>query len=93
MEDTKYKDMDWAEGSPVEGERYASNAHFTGQHLGAPMQDAADTNGANEDPYYREHNTARFGTITQDAAGEMPELDTGEEPETEPENPGGGEGA
>lgn len=62
----KYGNVDWPEGSPIEGERMATSGEYTGQHKGAPMQDAAE--GADNEPYLRARETVRFGTLTPDAA-------------------------
>lgn len=64
--DVKYVDQKWPAETPVEGEQLSVNGHYTGQHIGSTMQDAMHEDG-NNDPYYVEHNTVRFGTITQDA--------------------------
>lgn len=64
---TKYADQNWAVGTAVAGEKLSANGYYTGQHKGAPTQDALG-GAANIDPYDVEHNTVRYGTITQDAA-------------------------
>lgn len=61
----KYGNVDWPEGSPIEGERLATNGEYTGQHVGAPMQDALS--GADNEPYMRARETVRYGTLTPDA--------------------------
>lgn len=78
----KYKPQVFPEGHPVEDERLSTNGFYTGEHKGVPMQDYADPeeNGQNEDPYWVENNTVRFGTIMQDATeGSMPEVDEGDD--------------
>lgn len=62
----KYGNVDWPEGSPIEGERLATNGEYTGQHNGTPMQDALS--GADNEPYLRARETVRYGTLTPDAA-------------------------
>lgn len=59
-----YGNVDWPEGSPIEGERLATNGEYTGQHKGAPMQDAAS--GADNEAYLRARETVRYGTLTPD---------------------------
>lgn len=61
----KYGNVDWPEGSPIEGERLATNGEYTGQHVGTPMQDALS--GADNEPYLRARETVRYGTLTPDA--------------------------
>lgn len=64
----KYSNVNWPEGSPIAGERLATNGHYTGEFKGTPMQDAksADANA----PHYVEGATVRLGTMTQDAIDE-----------------------
>lgn len=62
----KYENTTWAEGTPIAGERLATNGHYTGMHKGAPAQDALT--GADNAAYVVERNTDHFGTITPDAA-------------------------
>lgn len=71
----KYKDVNFPEGSPIVGERMATNGFYTGQHKGTPMQDAKveGVQGAKQ----VEANTVRYGTIMGDA------LDTKTFPEKE----------
>lgn len=61
----KYADLNWHSGSPVAGERLATNGYYTGQHKGTPMQDAkaSGTQAAKS----VEANTVRYGTIMGDA--------------------------
>jgi hypothetical protein len=87
MAKKNYQPLDWAEGSPVAGERYATNGHYTGHYKGTPTQDALADTDANINGHQRENATPHIGTITQDAAGEMPELETDGE-----EEPGTGDG-
>ena len=61
----KYGNVDWPEGSPIEGERLATNGEYTGQHIGTTMQDAAS--GADNEAYLRARETVRYGTLTPDA--------------------------
>lgn len=61
----KYGNVNWPTGSPIAGERMATAGEYTGQHKGAPMQDALKN--ADNDPYYKERQTVRYGTITPDA--------------------------
>lgn len=81
----KYKNQVFPEGHPVEGERLSTNSHYTGEHKGVPLQDYADPqDGQNNDAYYVENKTIRFGTVLQDAIeGATPEVDTGEEDDGE----------
>lgn len=60
-----YGNANWPEGSPIAGERMATNGEYTGQHKGTPMQDSLD--GADNDPYLRARGTVHYGTITPDA--------------------------
>lgn len=64
MAKVKYTDVNWPVGSPIAGERLATNGNYTGQHKGSVTQDAAT--GADNNPYYVERVTERFGTILQD---------------------------
>lgn len=61
----KYANVDWPDGSPVEGERLATNGEYTGHHVGIPIQDALP--GADNAPYLRARETVRYGTLTPDA--------------------------
>ena len=65
MAEVKYNDVNWAEGTPVAGERLATNSHYTGEHIGVPMQDAS-VSGV-EAAHGVETATVRYGTIMQDA--------------------------
>lgn len=66
--EVKYNNVDWAEGTPIAGERLATNGHYTGEHKGTPMQDAkhAEANVA----HCVESAIVRYGTMMQDAADE-----------------------
>lgn len=64
----KYNNVDWAEGTPIAGERLATNGYYTGEHKGAPIQDAKQT--ATNDAHYVQAVTVRLGTMCQDAADE-----------------------
>ena len=48
------------------GDRIATNACYTGQKLGKPLQDAAT--GADNAPYVTERGIVHCGTILQDSA-------------------------
>ena len=61
----KYGNITWPDGSPIEGERLATAGEYTGQHKGAVIQDALE--GADNEPYFRERETVRYGTLTPDA--------------------------
>lgn len=61
----KYANVDWAEGTPISGERLATNGHYTGEHKGTVMQDAKDSKA--NSAHYVEGATVRLGTMTQDA--------------------------
>lgn len=62
-----YDNVNWAEGTPIAGERLATNGHYTGEFKGTPLQDAAvDIRVA----YEVEMNTIRYGTLTPDAKDE-----------------------
>lgn len=66
--EVKYANVNWPEGTPIAGERLATNGHYTGEHMGTPTQDAkyAEANT----PHYEEGVTVRYGTMTQDAIDE-----------------------
>lgn len=67
----KYENQIW--GEPITGERLSTNGHYTGEHKGTVMQDAAV--GGTEQPYAVEEGTVRYGTIMGDAVeGSMPAL-------------------
>lgn len=66
---TKYVDQKWPADTPVEGEQLSVNGYYTGEHMGTPMQDGMYPD-ANTDPYYVEHVTVRYGTMTQDGASD-----------------------
>lgn len=69
----KYQNQVW--GEPITGERLSTNGHYTGEHLGAPTQDALGANTTNKDARYVEGVTVRYGTITHDAIeGSTPEV-------------------
>ena len=61
--EVKYQNQIW--GEPIAGERLSTNGHYTGEHLGTPIQDAK--NEASNAPHYAESATIRYGTMTQDA--------------------------
>ena len=60
---------------PVTGGRLSTNGHYTGEHIGTPMQDALGASTTNINAHYVEDVTVRYGTITQDAIeGSTPEV-------------------
>lgn len=61
--EVKYENQIW--GEPITGERLSTNGHYTGEHMGTPMQDAKDASA--NTPHYVEGVTVRYGTMTQDA--------------------------
>ena len=65
----KYNNVDWGEGTPIAGERLATNGHYTGEHKGTPTQDVKATSEANA-PHYRETGIVRLGTMLQDVKDE-----------------------
>lgn len=65
----KYANVNWPEGTPVAGERLATNGHYTGEHKGTPMQDKLG-NGTSNAAHYVEGAIVRYGTMMQDAADE-----------------------
>lgn len=65
MAEVKYNDVNWASGTPIAGERLATNGHYTGEHIGTPMQDAAS--GATNAAHYVETAAVHYGTIMPDA--------------------------
>lgn len=62
----KYNDVVWGEDTPIAGERLATNGHYTGEHKGAPMQDAKGDVTSNA-AHYRETGIVRLGTMMGDA--------------------------
>ena len=69
----KYQNQTW--GEPLTGERLSTNGHYTGEHLGTPIQDTLGTDTTNANAHYVEDVTIRHGTITQDAIeGSTPEV-------------------
>jgi hypothetical protein len=66
IKEVKYSNVNWAENTPISGERLATNGHYTGEFKGTPMQDAknADANA----PHYVEGAIVRLGTMMGDAA-------------------------
>lgn len=74
--EVKYRSQVWHEH--IIGERLSTNGHYTGEHLGAPTQDALGADTTNENARYVDDVTVRYGTITQDAIeGSTPEVDIG----------------
>ena len=61
----KYNNVEFPEGSPIAGERMATNGNYTGQHKGTPMQDAK-VDGVQAAKQV-EANIVRYGTIMGDA--------------------------
>lgn len=73
--EVKYKDVNWPVGTPIAGERLATNGHYTGEHKGTVMQDAL-TEGTDA-AYSVENATVRLGTMMQDAKdGHFPAVAT-----------------
>ena len=66
IKEVKYSNVDWAEGTPIAGERLATNGHYTGEQKGTPLQDAKHTE-ANA-THYVENSIVRLGTMMGDAA-------------------------
>lgn len=64
--EVKYTNVNWVEGTPIAGERLATNGYYTGEHKGTPMQDAKHS-GVNA-PHYVEGEIVRLGTMMQDKA-------------------------
>ena len=64
--EVKYNNVVWAEGTPIAGERLATNGYYTGEHKGSVMQDAKDS--ASNSAHYAEGATVRLGTMMQDSA-------------------------
>lgn len=63
--EVKYANVNWPEGTPIAGERLATNGHYTGEHKGTPMQDAKNESEANA-VHYVEGKVVRYGTLMQD---------------------------
>lgn len=63
--EVKYANVDWPVGTPIAGERLATNGHYTGEFKGTPMQDAI-SEAANA-PHYVEGVVVRYGTMMGDA--------------------------
>lgn len=66
--EVKYTNVDWAEGTPIAGERLATNGFYTGEHKGSVTQDAK--NASANVAHYVEGATVRLGTMMQDAGDE-----------------------
>lgn len=62
----KYNNVNWADDTPIAGERLATNGHYTGEQKGAVIQDAKNT--ASNVAHTVEDATVRVGTMAQDAA-------------------------
>ena len=67
--EVKYNNVEWPEGTPIAGERLATNGHYTGEHKGTVMQDALGNENTNV-PHYAETVTVRLGTMMGDAKDE-----------------------
>lgn len=65
----KYNNVDWGEGTPIAGERLATNGYYTGEHKGTPMQDVKGVSEANA-PHHLEDGIVRLGTMLQDVTDE-----------------------
>lgn len=68
--EVKYSNVNWAEGTPIAGERLATNGFYTGELKGTPMQDSKNPTAANA-AHYVEGVTSRLGTLMQDAKDEQ----------------------
>ncbi len=66
----KYQNLNWAAGTPIAGERLATNGYYTGQHKGSVLQDASEAAAELNIPYFVETTTIRYGTILGDDADE-----------------------
>lgn len=66
----KYQNVNWAAGTPIAGERLATNGYYTGQHKGSVTQDASDAAAELNIPYLVETTTIRCGTMLGDYADE-----------------------
>lgn len=64
--EVKYANVNWGEGTPIAGERMATNGHYTGEFKGTPLQDVKNVEPANS-PHYVEGVVVRYGTLMQDA--------------------------
>lgn len=65
--EVKYNNVVWPEGTPIAGERLATNGRYTGEFKGTPMQDAKNPSEANQ-AHYVDGVVVRYGTLMQDAA-------------------------
>ena len=65
--EVKYNNVNWPAGTPIAGERLATNGHYTGEFKGVPLQDAKNIEAANA-PHYVEGVVVRYGTMMGDAA-------------------------
>lgn len=65
--EVKYANVNWPEGTPIAGERLATNGHYTGEHIGTVTQDKLGDSAGNS-AHYAEGVTVRYGTMTQDSA-------------------------
>ena len=61
----KYANVDWAVGTPIAGERLATNGYFTGEYKGTPIQD--EKHEASNVPHAVESTMVHVGTMLQDA--------------------------
>ena len=78
--EVKYNNVNWGEGTPIAGERLATNGHYTGEHKGTPLRDAKPASVDENNPYFVESTTIRYGTLLQDAGDtNFPTVPTGVE--------------
>lgn len=63
--EVKYNDVNWPDGTPIAGERLATNGHYTGEVKGTPTQDAKSEEASV--PHYVEGVVVRYGTMMGDA--------------------------
>ena len=60
-----YENEVWSGGTPIDGERLATNGYYTGEHVGSVMQDA--TASGVEVAHATEAAIVRYGTRANDA--------------------------
>lgn len=65
VNEIKYNPVNWAESTPIAGERLATNGYYTGEYKGSVIQDSANS-GANV-AHYVEEGIVHCGTLMQDA--------------------------
>jgi molybdenum cofactor biosynthesis enzyme len=61
----KYNDVNFPSGSPIAGERMATNGNYTGEHKGTPLQDAKVSGVQTAKSV--EAGIVRYGTLMGDA--------------------------